>query len=112
MPIYEYQCAHCGHTLETLQKISDPPLTECPQCHQQELQKLVSAAAFHLKGSGWYVTDFKDKSKTGKDAKETTSDNKSDITGSEKSTSTETKTTTEKSTEPVPVKKTDKTTTE
>ena len=63
MPIYEYRCNECGHELETLQKISDPPLVECPECHRPALQKLVSAAAFHLKGTGWYVTDFKDKGK-------------------------------------------------
>ncbi|HHJ39456.1 MAG: transcriptional regulator [Methylothermaceae bacteria B42] len=59
MPIYEYQCQSCGHELEALQKISDPPLTECPKCHHEALQKKVSAAGFRLKGSGWYETDFK-----------------------------------------------------
>lgn len=63
MPIYEYECANCGHTLEVIQKISDEPLTECPSCHEHQLRKLVSAAAFQLKGTGWYVTDFKDKPK-------------------------------------------------
>jgi putative FmdB family regulatory protein len=59
MPIYEYRCASCGHELEALQKISDAPLTVCPACHQAGLTKLVSAAGFQLKGSGWYVTDFR-----------------------------------------------------
>ena len=59
MPIYEYQCAECGHELEKLQKISDPPLTDCPACGKPALQKLVSAAGFRLKGGGWYETDFK-----------------------------------------------------
>lgn len=59
MPIYEYQCTKCGHELESLQKISDPPLTDCPECGAQALQKLVSAAGFRLKGGGWYETDFK-----------------------------------------------------
>jgi putative FmdB family regulatory protein len=59
MPIYEYRCASCGHELEALQKLSDAPLTECPACHKPDLQKLVSAAGFQLKGSGWYVTDFR-----------------------------------------------------
>ncbi len=59
MPIYEYMCVECGHELETLQKISDPPLTECPSCGRDTLQKQVSAAAFRLKGGGWYETDFK-----------------------------------------------------
>ena len=59
MPIYEYRCASCGHEKEVLQKLSDPPLTECPACGKSALTKLVSAAGFHLKGSGWYATDFK-----------------------------------------------------
>ena len=63
MPIYEYRCAACGHELETLQKLSDSPLTACPACGQERLNKLVSAAGFRLKGSGWYATDFKNASK-------------------------------------------------
>jgi len=59
MPIYEYRCASCGHELEALQKLSDAPLTDCPACHATALKKKVSAAGFHLKGSGWYVTDFR-----------------------------------------------------
>ena len=63
MPIYEYRCTSCGHEKEVLQKLSDPPLTECPACGKSTLRKLVSAAGFHLKGSGWYATDFKGVSK-------------------------------------------------
>jgi putative FmdB family regulatory protein len=59
MPIYEYRCASCGHELEALQKISEAPLRECPACHRADLRKKVSAAGFQLKGSGWYVTDFR-----------------------------------------------------
>ena len=59
MPIYEYQCEACGHILETLQKISDAPLTKCPECGEDALKKLISASAFRLKGGGWYETDFK-----------------------------------------------------
>jgi len=59
MPIYEYRCEACGHYLETLQKISDPPLTDCHKCGQSTLKKLISASAFRLKGGGWYETDFK-----------------------------------------------------
>lgn len=59
MPIYEYQCESCGAELEKLQKISDPPLRECPECGRQTLAKQVSASSFRLKGSGWYETDFK-----------------------------------------------------
>lgn len=63
MPIYEYQCEACGHRLEKLQKIADDPLKDCPACNKPELKKLVSAAAFRLKGGGWYETDFKTGSK-------------------------------------------------
>jgi putative FmdB family regulatory protein len=59
MPIYEYRCASCGHELEALQKLSDAPLTDCPACRETALKKKLSAAGFHLKGSGWYVTDFR-----------------------------------------------------
>ncbi|MEJ2454928.1 MAG: zinc ribbon domain-containing protein [Candidatus Thiodiazotropha sp.] len=59
MPIYEYRCENCGHELEALQKMSDPVLTECPECKQESLKKAISAAGFRLKGGGWYETDFK-----------------------------------------------------
>ncbi len=59
MPIYEYQCQECGHEMEVLQKISDDPLRDCTACGQPALRKKVSAAAFRLKGGGWYETDFK-----------------------------------------------------
>jgi putative FmdB family regulatory protein len=59
MPIYEYRCAVCGHETEALQKMSDAPLTDCPSCGKPALTKLISAAGFQLKGSGWYVTDFR-----------------------------------------------------
>jgi putative FmdB family regulatory protein len=59
MPLYEYRCDACEHEFEALQKMSDEPLTECPQCGANELRKLVSAAGFRLKGEGWYETDFK-----------------------------------------------------
>jgi len=59
MPIYEYECKACGHRFEAIQKISDNPLTDCPQCQKKELKKLISAAGFRLKGGGWYETDFK-----------------------------------------------------
>ncbi len=63
MPIYEYACSQCGHEKEFLQKMSDAPLTECPACHAQSLQKKISAAGFRLAGSGWYETDFKSSGK-------------------------------------------------
>lgn len=59
MPIYEYRCSECGQDHEVLQKVSEPPLTECPACGKPALQKQLSAAGFQLKGSGWYATDFK-----------------------------------------------------
>ena len=59
MPIYEYRCEGCGHELEVMQKMSDAPLRDCPDCGRPELKKLISAGAFHLKGTGWYETDFK-----------------------------------------------------
>jgi len=59
MPIYEYQCDDCLHELEVLQKMSDAPLTKCPECGGSSLVKKVSAVGFRLSGSGWYETDFK-----------------------------------------------------
>jgi putative FmdB family regulatory protein len=59
MPIYAYRCASCGHSRDVLQKMSDPVLTVCPACGADQFQKQVTAAGFQLKGSGWYVTDFR-----------------------------------------------------
>ncbi|MCP5208901.1 MAG: zinc ribbon domain-containing protein [Hahellaceae bacterium] len=59
MPIYEYMCKSCGFEKDVLQKLSDQPLTDCPECLQPEFTKQISAAGFRLKGSGWYETDFK-----------------------------------------------------
>jgi putative FmdB family regulatory protein len=88
MPIYEYQCAGCGQVVERWQKISDSPLTECPACGGS-LNKLISSCAFHLKGSGWYVTDY-----SGKNAAAGASDNgdgaKSTTTSSTDTTSADT----------------------
>ena len=67
MPIYEYQCEACGHHFDIIQKISDKKLTVCPKCNQKKIKKLVTAAGFKLKGTGWYETDFKNnKAKTSK----------------------------------------------
>ena len=77
MPIYEYECGACGAKHEFIQKFSDGPKRKCPACGANRLKRLVSAAAFHLKGSGWYVTDFRDKNKKkgdGKEAKSSTTD--------------------------------------
>jgi putative FmdB family regulatory protein len=111
MPFYEYQCKNCGHALEAMQKINDSPLKKCPHCGKSQLQRLMSAPVFRLKGGGWYETDFKGdgdnkrnladkpeadapketkdtdaKSKEGKDAKEAkTTDTKADTASGETS---------------------------
>ena len=63
MPIYEYRCTRCGHEFETIQKVSDALLRDCPACNEATLVKKVTAAGFRLKGGGWYETDFKNGSK-------------------------------------------------
>ncbi|GMQ76865.1 MAG: hypothetical protein BMS9Abin01_2165 [Gammaproteobacteria bacterium] len=70
MPIYEYECGACGDRHEFIQRFSDGPKRKCPACGARKLKRLVSAAAFHLKGSGWYVTDFRDKDKKKGDGKD------------------------------------------
>ena len=60
MPIYEYECQKCGHHAEVLQKFSDPPISKCEKCHGK-MRKLISQSTFHLKGTGWYVTDYASK---------------------------------------------------
>ncbi len=78
MPIYEYKCKSCGHKFDKIQKISDDPLTDCPDCGAPELVKLISAAGFRLKGTGWYETDFKNSGSKAKDTgKSSSSNNKS-----------------------------------
>jgi putative FmdB family regulatory protein len=81
VPIYEYQCEKCGHEMDALQKMSENSLVTCPECNEDGLKRLVSAAGFRLKGSGWYETDFKHgqnkKDKT-KDAKSSSSNSKSE----------------------------------
>jgi putative FmdB family regulatory protein len=59
MPFYEYLCKSCGHELEAMQKVSDSPLKKCPDCGKPQLERLMSAPVFRLKGGGWYETDFK-----------------------------------------------------
>ena len=92
MPIYEYRCATCGFQKEYLQKVSDPKLTHCPECGKPTFDKLLSAAGFQLKGSGWYVTDFRDKGSKPKAGKES-----SESSESKTETKTETKTDDKKS---------------
>jgi putative FmdB family regulatory protein len=69
MPIYEYRCGECKHQEEHLQKISEKPLSKCPACGKKAYKKLLSAAGFQLKGSGWYATDFKTTAKKPTDKK-------------------------------------------
>lgn len=89
MPIYEYVCGACGHQLEEMQGFNDEPLVKCPSCNKRKLQKIVSAPSFHLKGTGWYVTDFKNSGKKENPPKE--SDKKSEKQATEKTaTSSET----------------------
>ena len=68
MPIYAYKCAACGFAKDVLQKLSDAPLTQCPSCGEAAFSKQLTAAGFQLKGSGWYVTDFRDGNKGGSTA--------------------------------------------
>lgn len=68
MPIYAYRCAHCGHEKDVLRKLSDAPLTQCPACGKDTFSKQVTAAGFQLKGSGWYVTDFRGGNSASKDS--------------------------------------------
>ncbi len=84
MPIYEYACVSCEHQFETIQRFSEDPLTDCPECGKSELKKLVSVAAFRLKGAGWYETDFKsgDKKNVAGDAKKNESDNSGEAASS------------------------------
>jgi putative FmdB family regulatory protein len=76
MPIYEYECTQCGQIEEALQKFSDKPLKKCRHC-SGKLVKLVSQSSFHLKGSGWYVTDYADKSKRSAPPSQKTEESKS-----------------------------------
>jgi putative FmdB family regulatory protein len=82
MPIYEYACPDCGHLGEHMQKLADAPLTVCPSCGKANYSKKISAAGFALKGSGWYVTDFRNGSKSPK-----TSGEKADSTDTSKTSS-------------------------
>ena len=94
MPIYEYECTACGHTLEKLQKVSEAPLSQCPECNETSLQKLISAAGFRLSGGGWYETDFKTGNKknlttNGEASKSASSKDEKKSSGSNKKASTD-----------------------
>ena len=90
MPLYEYQCAECGGIEEAIQKFSDAPLTTCKHC-SGKLNKLISQSSFHLKGTGWYVTDYSKKpaaASNSKNSESTTSDGEKSSTGGPASTAT------------------------
>lgn len=76
MPIYEYECKDCQHHFECIQKINDKPTSTCPHCKSAQVERLISAAAFQLKGTGWYVTDFKDKKPAVKEETKTSTETK------------------------------------
>ena len=99
MPIYEYECGGCGERREFIQKFSDSPKRKCPACGALKLKRLISAAAFHLKGSGWYVTDFRDKDKKKDDDKSSGKDGAKDSgkVSAEKSTDKSSEKSTDKS---------------
>jgi len=97
MPIYEYECTKCGQIEEALQKLSDKPLTKCKHC-SGKLAKLVSHSTFHLKGSGWYATDYAAKSRDSSKLSEKTKESKASDVKSSESGSASTKTPSENST--------------
>ena len=91
MPTYAYLCAACGHKLEAVQKMSEDALKDCPHCGKPELARQISAVGFALKGSGWYVTDFRDKGKTkagGSESTDTTTTTKTETASTPAATET------------------------
>jgi putative FmdB family regulatory protein len=93
MPIYEYRCGNCGNDLEIMQKISDAPLTECPKCHENKLEKQLSLSGFQFKGSGWYVSDYTNRGKeagTAASESKTNGENKSENKSETNATTTNT----------------------
>jgi putative FmdB family regulatory protein len=82
MPIFDFKCEACEYSKELLRKISDPILTECPECHKKTFKKQVSAPSFQLTGSGWYVTDFKNKAKDSNSKTDTKTETKKDVNAS------------------------------
>jgi len=94
MPIYEYMCDKCGHTFDQLQKINEAPITLCPVCANNTARRLISAAAFQLKGTGWYATDFKNNDKTKKPVASDTATKTENAPASENATTSTKNTTT------------------
>ena len=85
MPMYEYECSACGHRFERIQKFSDLPIDECPNCGEHKVQKLVSSPAIQFKGTGWYITDYAKKSGVGSDTKASASSERSNSNSKESS---------------------------
>lgn len=84
MPIYEYQCTACDHRFEAEQRITENPLDTCPKCNEKKVRRLISATAFHLKGSGWYKTDYGSSSNGSSSSAGSSSTTSSSANGSEK----------------------------
>ena len=104
MPLYEYQCKVCHHRFEKIQKFSDPLVTECPECGEDEVEQMISAPAVQFKGTGWYVTDYAKKGSHSASASK--SDSKSESNSDSKSdTKSESKTETKSETKSKPGKK-------
>ena len=103
MPIYEYRCSSCGFQKEYLRKLSDPVLTDCPECGKKTFSKMLSAAGFQLKGSGWYATDLKNsgaKPAAKPDAKSTTASGAKDKSDAKPDAKSDTKSDTKPDTKP------------
>jgi putative FmdB family regulatory protein len=100
MPIYEYRCDACGHQEEHLQKLSEPLIASCPACNKASYRKLLSAAGFQLKGSGWYATDFKSTGKKPADKKADSKTESAAETKADSKSETKTETKTETKSEP------------
>jgi putative FmdB family regulatory protein len=92
MPIYQYQCQACGHELEEMQKVGEPPHKKCPKCGQMTLNKKISAVGFQLKGSGWYVTDYAKQKKTAEEESSTKEETSKTENKTDSASKTETKT--------------------
>lgn len=90
MPIYEYQCTSCHHHFDLMQKITDAPAKQCPKCFENTVIKLISAAGFQLKGTGWYATDFKNKGNPAADNTKSTNSTKTDTSVKESTPSAST----------------------
>ena len=112
MPLYEYKCDACGARFEMIRKFSDPPLEQCSVCGKGPVEKLVSSPAFHLKGSGWYVTDYAKKSESGAGASssaekgdKTATVDKPDSGGGDSAKATDTKPADKPATAPAPAAK-------